>query len=196
MRKEYDPPKVPNAIPIRILTMGLEKELTGHDGRSIANFILNSYDPTIWSLSNKKINKLIYFVHGISLVRFDHKLVRNYFEAWDHGPVIRVVYDAFKKFGFAPVQGLATYIDLFDHTEKVVSTEPITSRECEFISRVVSTYVRYSADELEAMTHAPGSPWHHVKNLPADDSPYQNRISDQLIREYFMQTVGEKRDLN
>jgi uncharacterized phage-associated protein len=176
--------------------MGLEKELTGHDGRSIANFILNSYDSTIWGLSNKKINKLIYFFHGISLVRFDHKLVRNYFEAWDHGPVIRVVYDAFKKFRFAPVQGLATYIDLFDNTEKVVSTERITPRECEFISRVVTTYVQYSADELEAMTHAPGSPWHHVKNLPVDDSPYQNRISDQLIREYFMQTVGEKRDLN
>lgn len=176
--------------------MALERELSGHDGRSLANFILQSFDPVKLELSNKKLDKLIYFVHGISLVRFDRRILRNYFEAWDHGPVVRVVYNAFKKFGFAPVQGMATYVDLFDKIEKVASTDRITPREAEFIYRVVSAYVQYSADELEALTHAPGSPWYRVKNLPAEHTTYQNRIPDQMIREYFANMVGEKRGLN
>jgi uncharacterized phage-associated protein len=176
--------------------MTLQSELTGFDGRSIANFILTSYDPIKWNISNKKINKLIYFAHGISLARLEKKLVRNYFEAWDHGPVIRVVYDAFKQFGFAPIQRLATYVDLFDRKEKLVSTDQIGSQEKEFILRIVKSYIMYSADELEAMSHARGSPWYIVKSLPTDESPYQNRIPDRLIQEFFVKSLGEKRGLN
>ena len=176
--------------------MTLENELKGYDGRAIANLILSSYDAATWQISNKKINKLIYFVHGFGLARLERKLVRNYFEAWDHGPVVRVVYDTFKRFGFSPIPNLATYTDLFDREEKVVEFHEIVEEEKQFILQVAGAYIKYTADELEAMTHSPGSPWHAVKNLNSLDRPYRLRIPDPLIREYFVRILGDKRVLN
>jgi uncharacterized phage-associated protein len=169
----------------------LAKELTGHDARSIANFILSAFDAKQFEISNKKINKLIYFAHGYHFARFNSALIRNYFEAWEHGPVVRVVYESFKQFGFDPIAELAFHFDLFEQIERLVTFDDLSLREQEFILRITSHYVQYSADELERMTHQPGTPWAITRCKQIDEPQYQNRIMNNLIRDYFAAEIGE-----
>ena len=58
-----------------------------------------------WSLSNLKIQKLLYIAHMFALGRSDGAgpLIRDDFEAWDYGPVVPEVYRHTKVFGSSPV---------------------------------------------------------------------------------------------
>ncbi|HKG75432.1 MAG TPA: type II toxin-antitoxin system antitoxin SocA domain-containing protein, partial [Aestuariivirgaceae bacterium] len=132
------------------------------DGRLIANLILDHFDSEEWAISNKKINKLIYFCHGFSLCRLSQPLVRNHFEAWRHGPVIKVVYDNFKKAEFSPIKIRATAFDYVEARELPVSYQAISSQMRDFILGITEHFIGESADELEQITHESGSPWHIV----------------------------------
>lgn len=169
----------------------LANELAGHDARGVANFILSALDAKEFQISNKKINKLIYFAHGYHFARFNRTLIRNYFEAWEHGPVVRVVYDSFKRFGFSPITKPAFHFDVFEQTERPVSFDEISLTEREFILKITLHYAQYSADELESMSHQPGTPWAITRSRQMDEPQYQNRIMNNLIRDYFTAQVGE-----
>lgn len=172
------------------MSLALSQELVGHDGRSIANFILSAFSAKQFEISNKKINKLIYFAHGHHVARFNKNLIRNYFEAWEHGPVVRVVYDSFKQYRFAPISEPACHVDIFDQVERPVSFEQVTLDEREFIMKVVSHYAQYSAEDLEKLTHRPGTPWAVTRSKQEVEPQFQNRITNQLIREYFISEFG------
>lgn len=168
----------------------LAMELAGHDARSVANFILSALDAKTFGISNKKINKLIYFAHGYHFARFNNPLIRNYFEAWEHGPVVRVVYDSFKRHRFGPITEPASHIDIFEQTKRPVAFDQISRAEREFILKISSHYAQYSADELERMTHQPSSPWAVTRSRRLDDPQFQNRIMNHLIRDYFAAQIG------
>lgn len=170
----------------------LTKELAGYDGRAIANYILSVLDAQKFEISNKKINKLIYFVHGYFIARFNRVLIRNYFEAWEHGPVVRVVYDSFKKFRFGVILNPAIHVDVFEQVERPVSFDSMTPDERRFIFRVALHYARYPANQLEDMTHQPGTPWAITRAKAAEEPLYQNRIANDLIREHFAAQIGAK----
>ena len=129
-----------------------------HDARAIANFILDSFDPVQDEISNKKINKLLYFCHGFSLIRLGGELIRNHVEAWKHGPVYRVVYDEFRKFEHRPVVGRASYFDMAKEAQQIVTYERVSPTERQLILKVVSHFKDFSANELEFHTHKPDSP--------------------------------------
>lgn len=167
-----------------------------YDARKLANLLLDSFDIRTAELSNKKLNKLLYFVHGAGLARLGYPLVRNHFEAWDHGPVIDVVYHAFKQFEWAPIQSRAMAFDYAVGFEKVIDYKDINPSDRDFILRVASYYNKYSADELEEMTHEVDSPWAVVRSTPKIDRGIKDRIPEDLIRSYFVIRLGPPRSVN
>lgn len=154
-----------------------------YDARAIANLILEGWDADTHLITNKKINKLIYFAHGFCLARFQGPLVVNHIEAWDHGPVVRVAYDAFKRFGFRPISEPATYFDYKLGTD-VIARASLRDGELHFINKVMQRFMPLSGDELEAITHEDNSPWSAVWN---GGRKFMNRIPDELIASHFIE---------
>lgn len=62
-----------------------------YDARDIANFFLDAAERNQTTLSITSLLKIIYFAHGWHLAEFGLPLIGQPFEAWQHGPVVRVV---------------------------------------------------------------------------------------------------------
>ena len=61
------------------------------------NYILDYLESSNVSVSNLKLQKLLYFSYGIYLQSYNTKLFENKIEAWMRGPVVEAVYKEFKK---------------------------------------------------------------------------------------------------
>jgi uncharacterized phage-associated protein len=60
-------------------------------------------------MSNLKLQKLMYYAQGFSLVLFNKPLFPERIEAWIHGPVIPAVYHKYK--GYGAITALARQAD-------------------------------------------------------------------------------------
>lgn len=155
------------------------------DGREVANFLLDYADERRVPLTNMAVLKHIYFAHGWHLASRGEPLVSNRIEAWQHGPVIRAVYDCFKHFDAEPITSRATVIDW--------ETGEISEARAEFgedtIALLRSTldyYAGYGAFELSEMSHAPGGPWDSVWNARDGKVRLNMEISNSTIHDYFV----------
>ena len=68
--------------------------------KQIAKYFLALSDPKVGDIiSNLKLQKLCYYGQGFHLAFYGTRLFPNKIEAWTHGPVIRELYQAYKKHG-------------------------------------------------------------------------------------------------
>ena len=167
-----------------------------YDGRKIANLFLSEFDPQQFDVSNLKLNKVLFYVHAFHLVRFSQPLIRNHFEAWDHGPVVRVVYHEFKSFGAAPITSLARHLSYETGQEEIIGYENIDLSLRTFIEKVAAHYMKLSALELREMTHRPGGPWHQVYTSSRESRGIRDRIPNELIEKHLATEIGSGDLLN
>lgn len=69
----------------------------------VAKYIIYTFQAIGDSLSNMKLQKLLYYVQGWHLANFDTPAFKDRLEAWALGPVQPKVYDDYKEFGFRPI---------------------------------------------------------------------------------------------
>ena len=74
-----------------------------------------------WSLSNLKMQKLIYIAHMFHLGIYKKELVHRFFEAWDYGPVHPDLYHYAKVFGADPVDNIFYSISNLKDEETEIS---------------------------------------------------------------------------
>jgi uncharacterized phage-associated protein len=96
-------------------------------------------------LTNLKLQKLLYYSQGWHLALFNKPLFDDPIEAWIHGPAIPSVYRRFKRYTFLPI------------TAKVEHTT-LPKKTAELIDEVAQKYGRFTAWDLEIMTHRE-TPW-------------------------------------
>ncbi len=132
-----------------------------HDGRAVANFVLDQTEIAGVVVSPLGLQKIVYFCHVWSLIELGKPLVRHRFEAWEHGPVLQYLYREFKRFGSNPITGRAQRVNpLTGSGERMpYAFDAVT---LELLRRVVGFYSRLSASDLVELTHAQGGPWHKV----------------------------------
>src|SRR4249919_3603623 len=82
-----------------------------HDARAIANYFLDRAEARGIKLTLMTLLKVLYFAHAWYLARTDKPLIAQHFEAWQYGPVNRLVYDQFKGLGKKPIESLALSFD-------------------------------------------------------------------------------------
>jgi len=156
-----------------------------HDARQVANFLLDYAGERSITLTNMAVLKHIYFAHGWHLASYGSPLVSNRIEAWEHGPVIRAVYDCFKIFGASPVTSRATTIDW--ETGEIIEACGVFSSETKSLLRsTLDYYAGYGAFELSAITHEQGGPWDRVWNARDGKVRLNMEISNRAIHEYFL----------
>ncbi len=164
-----------------------------YEARKICNFLLTRYDAETYDLTNLRLNKLLYFIHGWALTTRPDGLVRNHFEAWKLGPVVKPVFNTFKVFGEKQIRSLAEHLDYASGENKIISYDEITRTDADTITSVFESYVRYTTGELVALTHETGGPWHIVYTAWANDNRLSPRIPNELIRAYFLRESGDQK---
>ena len=128
------------------------------------------------SLTNKKLQKLLYYSQAWNLVLRNKSLFKEDFEAWVHGPAIPIVYKKFKNCGSCVI----------DVKVKEDDYKNLSGKGIEIISEVWKVYGKYDAGYLELLTHNE-KPWQNARNghLPYEAS--KNIISKQDMKEYYEQ---------
>jgi uncharacterized phage-associated protein len=138
---------------------------------SVAKYILKfCQDNNIRDCSNKKLQKLLYYVQAWSLVFRNKRMFTDKVEAWLHGPVISNVYHEFKEFGFQSIT-----INLQDFNDNIFDDDDIN-----LMNSVLRKYTEYDADYLEMRTHIE-KPWKEARNS-----------EDQIISCNSMKTYYEE----
>lgn len=156
-----------------------------YDVRDIANYILEDFERRDIRLTNLALHKLLYFVHGWFFATYDRPLIRNKFEAWQYGPVQRVIYDQFKRFRDQPLgSARVTYIDP-ESGERRVKKPVIDGADTDLIDAILGRYERYTAAQLVNESHVEDGPWEYVWQQ-AEEAIYPGmRIPDELILMHF-----------
>ena len=156
-----------------------------HDAREIANFFLDYADARRVPVTIMSLLKLIYFAHGWHLARFGRPLVKNHFEAWQHGPVVRVVYECFQGDGDRPIKDRAVRFDPLTAT-KAPAVYSLGAEEEGFLRQIFDAYGHLHAFRLSDLTHEPGSPWDQLWNEVDGSTNPGMRLSDESIRNHFL----------
>ena len=122
------------------------------------------------TLSNLKLQKLLYYMQGFHLAFFDEPFFNESIEAWTYGPVVPVVFQEFKKYKKRSINPDNYHDDLV-----------LTDDEQQMFDMVYSEYNRYSAVALMNMTHTEG-PW---KNHGMGDV-----ITNEELRAFFLTQIN------
>ncbi|MDE0243577.1 MAG: DUF4065 domain-containing protein [Candidatus Kaiserbacteria bacterium] len=115
-------------------------------------------------LTNKKLQKLVYYSQAWSLVLNGKKLFNDPIEAWVHGPAVRSLYLRYKRYGFDPIDEVVD--------EKSISIPP---KGKHVIDEVWDVYGSFDAAYLEFLTHSE-KPWQDARN-----GLNEHEISDREI---------------
>lgn len=155
-----------------------------YDARVISNAILDVCATEKLILTNLQLQKLLYLAHGYFLRREGRPLVNGGFEAWGFGPVSRVAYDAFKKYGDLQIVGRAKRFDPITRKESLFDVS-IEDAVLFTVEDVVRWFGSMSAFNLVELTHAPDTPWSVTVDSARRKPNVGMIISDSLIAAKF-----------
>lgn len=141
----------------------------------IAEWFVRKFQELQDSITNLKLQKLLYYAQGIALGRYNCKIFSDPIEAWEHGPVIREIYNKYKKL---PEEN---NLLLFPDFQKSLTSIEETENVIKILEETVTIYGRLSAWTLRDKTHQE-KPWLETKR--------NEFISDKLMKEFFAEVMG------
>jgi len=156
-----------------------------YDVRDIANFTLDYAESKGLPITNLSLQKLIYFLHGWFSAIYLQPLIKNKFEAWQYGPVQKVLYDQFRAFGNAKIkENRAKYLNPLTGNLELRGYH-IESDHADLISIILDQYLGRTASSLVTESHVEDGPWEYVWKQ-AEQSVYPGmKIPDELIVDHF-----------
>jgi len=131
-------------------------------------------------ITNKKLQKLVYYAQVWSLVLNNKKLFNERIEAWVHGPAIPRLYSKFKKFEFDPIT--------LDGSE--FENLNFSNKQLDVLDNVWKVYGKYNAEYLEALTHSE-LPWQEARGDLPLSHPSNNVINLKTAKEYYARKLTE-----
>jgi uncharacterized phage-associated protein len=169
---------------------------TMHDARAIANFFLDRASEKSRPITAMTLLKVLYFAHAWHLAKYERPLVAQPFEAWQHGPVSRIVYEQLRAMGSKPVTKKLTTFDpascLFRDTPYHFDNDMTL-----FLEHIFDYYSQFHPFKLSDLTHEEGSPWEIVWAEAERRAVPGMIIPDSLIMKWLRDGggshVGQKR---
>ena len=143
------------------------------DAFSVAEFFLSKKE-----LTPKKLQKLVYYAYAwfIALYSDDVNHINVLFDekpqAWVHGPVFNSLFQKYKEYQWHEIP----------KSNKKVKFENDDLEN--FLEAVWRKFGKYSADELEAMTHQE-KPWVEARGLTPSALPSSTPLSSKTIYEFY-----------
>jgi len=161
--------------------------MSNYRASHIANFFLDKSKQDSIPVTQMKLMKLVYIGYGWVYAVLDKKLFDEPILAWQHGPVIRSLYDEFKHFGSREINKPAVEFD-FDNAE--LTTPKISDDDSQIqlvLEKVWDVYKRFSASSLRQKTHEAGTPWSTTYDSGVPDLI----IDNDKIRNHFTRKITE-----
>jgi uncharacterized phage-associated protein len=134
---------------------------------AVAKFIIQESD----RISNLKLQKLLYYVQGWHLGLKGVPLFDEDIQAWVHGPVVPIVFQIYRCYGWQPIE---------KHTDHVA----LPPNEAKHIKSVLRVYGKYAGDDLKRMSHNE-EPWRIARKGIAATELSNEVISKQSMRVFF-----------
>lgn len=122
------------------------------------------------SISNLKLQKLLYYAQGCFLATTGNPLFPDKIVAWQHGPVVESVYRKYKENGSSGIP----FDEDFDFSD-------FSKEENDLLTEVYDVFGQYSAWKLRNMTHEE-APW---KETPPNEVIPNEKIKDYFEKEYM-----------
>jgi uncharacterized phage-associated protein len=147
----------------------------------VANFFIEIFKDSEDPVTNLRIQKLLYFAQGWSLIRLKEPLFEDDTCAWQHGPVVPNVYHELSSYCKGPITS----------TQDSYSSTVFTTDQVTLLIDVAMKYRIYSTSKLVDMCHADGGAWKAIQKR----NPPEQRIPIDAIREEFSKR-GELKSFN
>lgn len=155
-------------------TIMLKKGENSVPALTVAYYFLKRAKDAGDPITNKKLQKLLYYAQVWSLVLLDKRLFKERIEAWVHGPAIPGVYRRFRSFEFSPIMA-ALPADVED---------AFSPEELGVLQDIWKVYGKYGADYLEALTHSE-APWQEARRGMEAGERSSAPIDLKLAKEFY-----------
>ncbi|EAB5332913.1 DUF4065 domain-containing protein [Campylobacter jejuni] len=139
------------------------------------------------SLSKLKLQKLLYYSQGYYSAIYDKPLFDEEIRAWEHGPVVKEVYDHFKN-----LEGNTIHFNE-ENTLNEQELKNMSLEEKEIIDEVYELMGQYSAWKLRDKTHNE-LPWLETYDEKYKTDEQKNIISKEKIRKYFKNYIEDEEE--
>lgn len=126
---------------------------------------------SVGPISNLKLQKLLYYTQGWSLALYDRLAFHEEIQAWVHGPVVPAAFYEYKHYRWNP-------IDV--PTEEVA----ISASEVSHIAEVLSVYGKFTATQLEQISHEE-RPWKDARAGLECDAISRVVITPESMKAFF-----------
>jgi uncharacterized phage-associated protein len=166
----------------------METSKTNHiDIKEFAKYIIFFFNSKGSLITNKKLQKLLYYTQAWHLVYFDnHSFFKDTPEAWVHGAVYPQVYHQYKKFKAKPIffnEGVdRDKLDIF------FNSFLISDEQKDFVHSVLLAYGKKEAFELELMNHRE-KPWLEAREGLEDFDISSKPISLITMKSYYSELL-------
>lgn len=149
-------------------------EIRTYNAADIANYFRTLTDTEEGDLlTNLKLQKLCYYAQGIGIATRNVPLFSEQMEAWQHGPVVPVIYQEYREHGSTPISPPEGF-----------DTSIFNKADLELMNDVYDEYGQYSAWKLRNMTHEE-PPWINAYETSSKNIPLES------LEEYFGQVVSD-----
>lgn len=118
-------------------------------------YMINLFIENKKMITNLKLQKLMYFVEAYYMAKnpSEDKLFDCAWSAWNYGPVVKELYQMYKKFG-------SLQITITEREKSIGKNLPKINIKC--IEKIYEVFGGLSAFDLVTLTHLKGSPWSEV----------------------------------
>jgi len=155
----------------------------------IVTHLVNKKGDTV---SNKKLQKLLYYVEAWHLVNFDTALLEEDFEAWVHGPVLPTLYRELKEHGYNDIavinaegeEGLETDT----YIQNLIIRNDLSVDSLELIDAVLAKYGPLSSFTLEMLSHNE-APWIEARGGIPPHASCNTIIPKPRMKEFYSSIV-------
>lgn len=137
----------------------------------VANWFIYRIKKDYENPTSLKIMKLLYYAQGCFEMLNDEPLFSEPLLGWEHGPVVRVIWDKFPN----------SYELNVSDDEIESSVSKFTDYEMNFLEHVYQMFGQYSAWKLREMTHSE-TPWN---NATDNGTKFNGTIELDDIKAYF-----------
>lgn len=150
-----------------------------YDVNDVVNWFLSN-SPHYVKITNKKLQKLLYYAYCWYLVYNNHsgditlRLFENDFQAWVHGPVYPSVYYTYSKYTWNEIP-----------KKKIVNRVRFSDDDIDIFNRVIDNYGKYNGNQLEQLS-TQEYPWVKAREGLGPYDISTKKLSDTDIFKYYI----------
>lgn len=149
-----------------VLHVSEEFKMAKLTAQNVAEYFLAQCSPECGdTISNLKLQKLVYYAQGFHLALYDEPLFNEQIKAWQHGPVVSTLYGHYSHCRSAAIPP-PDKIPLSIYSKKVRK----------LLNEIWKVYGQFSAWKLRNLTHS---------EPPFQNTPPNGVITRASMKEYF-----------